>query len=129
MVFLWEVFRPFGGKVKDDEPIRAAAIREVEEEAGLRVPDDALEQAADIVFSFADAPMFHCHAFRATAWEGVPRESDEMRPQWFRIDDLPYESMWESDQYWLPQALSGEMVKAVCRFDPAGEKVEKFEFV
>lgn len=119
----------FGGKVKEGETVEEAAVRELAEESGLRTTPAALQRVADVQFYFADAPIFHCHAFRTTSWEGEPVESDEMRPEWFKLDALPYEAMWESDLHWLPQALAGTLVRALCRFDEKGEHVVSFELL
>ncbi len=40
-----------------------------------------------------------------------------MKPKWFSINDIPYESMWEDDKHWLPHVLSGEKIKADFYFD------------
>ena len=41
------------------------------------------------------------HVYEATAWSGEAVESDEMRPQWFPIADIPYADMWADDAHWL----------------------------
>jgi hypothetical protein len=53
----------------------------------------------------------------ATDWEGEPEESDEMRPQWFALDAIPYASMWSDDAIWLPRVLAGETITADFVFD------------
>lgn len=114
----------FGGKVGEGEAIRNAAVRELAEECGLGVATGALEQVAINEFYFADKPVFECHTFFAREWRGEPQESEEMRPQWFAIAALPFESMWASDPLWLPQVFAGERLKGVFIFDEKGEGVE-----
>jgi len=31
----------------------------------------------------------------------------EMRPQWFRLEDIPFDNMWPDDRYWFPWMLAG----------------------
>lgn len=40
---------------------------------------------------------------------GEPVETDEMRPQWFQVNELEalYESMWPDDRHWYPLLLRG----------------------
>ena len=50
-----------------------------------------------------------CHAvFLTSTFEGEPRETEEMTPQWFSIDQIPYQQMWEDDPLWYPLLLQGK---------------------
>jgi len=31
----------------------------------------------------------------------------EMRPQWYKLDDIPFHSMWADDSFWFPWMLAG----------------------
>ncbi len=96
------------------ETIEDAARREVMEEIGVTVRD--LDQMALLHFESTGRPddtwQFECHVFVARAWEGEPVESDEMRPQWFAIDAVPFDEMWLDDRFWLPRVLQGERLEA-----------------
>ena len=46
------------------------------------------------------------------SWEGEPCESEEMKPEWFLVENIPYDSMWPDDRFWLPQVLGGNLIKA-----------------
>lgn len=97
----------FGGKVQDGETIEQAARREVNEEAGIDVQD--LEQVGKIDFEFqGNSEILEVHIFRAETFTGEPTESDEMKPQWFSIDALPLDEMWEDDRYWFPLFLNNQ---------------------
>lgn len=102
-----------GGKVEEGESIEQAMIRETQEEIG--VTPTTYEKVGDIRFDeyFKGVPtLMHVHIFTATDWEGEPEESEEMKPQWFKISDIPYDDMWSDDPYWLPQVLEGKKVLA-----------------
>jgi hypothetical protein len=38
----------------------------------------------------------------------VPTESEEMRPQWWDFDQVPFDSMWADDPLWFPLLLAGK---------------------
>lgn len=106
-----------GGKV-GDESIEEAARRETAEEIGVEVVE--LEKLAILTFYFTD-PEFQkwnqeVHVFLVRSWRGEPTESEEMKPQWYIYDDVPYDSMWADDEFWLPRVLAGERLKAVFTF-------------
>ena len=95
-----------GGKVEVGETIEAAAVRECQEE--ISVTPQALQQVGTLDFYMSADPAFghRAHIFTAIAWDGEPTESDEMRPQWFADDAIPYDTMWADDILWLPFLLA-----------------------
>ncbi|XP_010791582.1 oxidized purine nucleoside triphosphate hydrolase [Notothenia coriiceps] len=91
----------FGGKVQPGETIEEAARRELQEESGLTV--DALEKVGNLKFEFVgETELMHVHVFRADSYNGEPTESEEMRPQWFDRDQIPFSEMWADDVLWFP---------------------------
>src|SRR3989344_1318903 len=111
----------FGGKVQDDESIEESAKRETFEETGLTAR--SLSQAGTIVFKFKDGTGIHeVHVFRCSDFEGEEKESEEMKPQWFAVDQIPYEDMWPADSYWLPYLIEGKNFKATFIYDRPSTK-------
>ena len=106
----------FGGKVHEGENIEEAMLRELEEETGLRLT--AFEKRGVLEFQYQnDENKIHeTHLFCATEFEGEPQESEEMRPQWFSVNEIPLESMWPDDRYWLPLFLEGKRFKGEFLF-------------
>lgn len=108
-------FNGFGGKVEEGETIAEGARRELTEEAGLIAKD--LSQRGLLRFNFDDKPQpWEVHVYRVTDWEGIPSESDEMAPQWFDKDSIPYGNMWADDPYWYPLFLKGALFSGEFNF-------------
>jgi 8-oxo-dGTP diphosphatase len=120
----------FGGKVEVGETAAQAAARELAEEAGLIVPPGELEQGGHLTFLFPFRPAWSqvVHAFLARRWQGEPVESEEMKPAWYRLEDIPYAGMWQDSAFWLPQVLRGERVRATFTFKEDNEAVEAVQF-
>ena len=116
----------YGGKVLENETLRSAAVRELEEESGLVACEEALEQVGLIRFYFDGSQLFECHVFLARAWRGEPLESEEMKPRWFPVSQLPLEEMWAADGKWVPLILKGKKLEADVNFNADGSAVKDF---
>lgn len=109
----------FGGKVAEGESIEGAAKREVVEECGLTV--ESMASAGILKFTWdGQDDIFEVHVFRADRWSGDVVESEEMRPQWFAIDEIPYAEMWPDDKFWLPAFLEGKTCNGTFHFAQDG---------
>ncbi|KAH7101022.1 NUDIX hydrolase domain-like protein [Auriculariales sp. MPI-PUGE-AT-0066] len=97
--FGMDLYNGFGGKKDPGESINDAALRELQEECGIRA---SLKHAGILLFIVGETLVFEVHIYAATSWEDEPRETDEMRPEWFSIDEIPYDKMWPDDPFWLP---------------------------
>ncbi|XP_024432734.2 oxidized purine nucleoside triphosphate hydrolase [Desmodus rotundus] len=105
----------FGGKVEEGETIEDGAKRELQEECGVTA--DTLHKAGHILFEFAGEPeQMDVHIFRADSVHGTPTESDEMRPQWFPLDRIPFANMWPDDSYWFPLLLQKRKFHGYFKF-------------
>ncbi|KAI8986662.1 NUDIX hydrolase domain-like protein [Trametes punicea] len=113
----------FGGKVDPGETAAQAAVRELEEEAGITAP---LKHCGTLFFVVEGVDTaFNINIFSAYEYEGTITESDEMRPEWFAIQEsmmpprnplsiidhgekqealppIPLETMWADDEFWMP---------------------------
>lgn len=110
-------YNGFGGKVEENETIEEAATRELFEESGLTAL--SLEKVGQLDFAFTSEPglELEMHIFKTSNFLGNPKESDEMKPQWFLIEDIPYAYMWTSDTKWFPLYLAGQQFTGSFRFD------------
>lgn len=106
-----------GGKVQD-ESIESATVRETEEEVGVKVLENDLQKVGKIFFTFPAKPEWDqiVHVFLTEKWEGEPKESEEMKPEWFNVDDIPYSEMWPADRYWIPLMIEGKCINAAISF-------------
>uniref|UniRef100_M4A4D3 Oxidized purine nucleoside triphosphate hydrolase n=1 Tax=Xiphophorus maculatus TaxID=8083 RepID=M4A4D3_XIPMA len=105
----------FGGKVQPGETIEEAARRELQEESGLTV--DVLDKIGNIKFEFVgETEMLDVHIFRADKYNGEPTESEEMRPQWFDCDKIPFSQMWADDVLWFPLMLQKKKFVGYFKF-------------
>lgn len=115
-----------GGKIEpgDSSPVEAAR-REVEEELHIVVSE--LEHAGELAFIFGDSPFMYGYVFTTTSYHGTPVETEEARPAWFPIEEIPYGQMWEDDQYWMPLMFEGIHFRATFQFDSSGSTLEAWE--
>ncbi len=117
-----------GGKQEADELIEDTAIREVKEEIGVHITK--IERMATVIFDdlyYKDAPeRVPMYVFIATEWEGEPSESDEVKPEWYALSDIPYEKMWSDALVYLPRILRGEKFEAYFRYNKKNECVEEW---
>jgi len=102
-----------GGKVDVWETIEECMQRETFEEFGISINTQTMKKVW--VFDWinkANQDQNHIvNIFMITDFTGTPVESEEMKPEWFDIDKIPYHEMWEDDKIWLPRVLNGEYIE------------------
>ena len=104
-----------GGRIEAGESAKACAIREVREEVGIRVQALALRALLRYDDPTEGLAMAG-YAFVSSDFRGAHARTAEADPFWCRMDEIPYDEMWENDRIWLPRVLRGERIRADFRF-------------
>lgn len=112
------LYNGVGGKLEKGESVLDAMIRETQEEIGV-TPTTYEKYGINEFLEFVNDEETNLvfHLFIATEWEGEPTESEEMAPEWFDIENIPYDKMFKDDRYWLPLVLEGKKVRGKFVFD------------
>lgn len=114
----------FGGKVMPGESIEGAALREMQEEAGIEI--EKPEKKGFIEFEFQGNPeILEVHIFKARQFLGDPIETEEMAPKWFHVDEIPFNDMWPDDIHWFPLFLADKTFKGYFLFGEGDQILEQ----
>ncbi|GFO38907.1 7,8-dihydro-8-oxoguanine triphosphatase [Plakobranchus ocellatus] len=90
-------------------------IRELLEESG--VVANSLSRVGLINFEFENDPVIlEVHIFKTSDYTGKPVETEEMRPQWYEEESVPFDKMWPDDHIWFPYMLNNKMFEAYFLF-------------
>lgn len=109
-------YNGYGGKIETGETIEEGAKREILEEARLKVT--SLEKVGIHEFEFENdrGNILEVHVFRIVSYSGEPIETEEMRPEWFALDAIPFDTMWPDDEHWFPLFLAGKKFRTKFLF-------------
>lgn len=108
----------YGGKKDHGETIEEAAVRELFEESKVKANIQSLKKVGELSFTFPEMPKEKgwdqvVHVYVVDSWDGEPTETEEMHaPEWFSVNQIPYDKMWEADTIWMPEVLKGKFVEA-----------------
>jgi ADP-ribose pyrophosphatase YjhB (NUDIX family) len=96
-----------GGKVHAGETLEQGALRELEEEVGVKLEEGELKYRGLLHFRFLDTEEgIDCSVFTAN-YDGEVKESEELQPKRFSPTALPFAQMWADDSIWIPELLAG----------------------
>lgn len=111
-------FVGLGGKLEPGESPTDAAVREVEEESGVRVHPSDLQPRGLLKYYFPHRESWsqQSHVFVCERWQLHPSESDELNPEWFDVSSIPLGEMWDDARFWLPGVLDGGTVQRSFTF-------------
>ena len=113
----------YGGGIENGETPVACAIRELEEESGVKTKSKNLEKVAIVNFhnTKSDGTVFisRVHFFLVNSWEGELIGTEEMtNPTFFDINNLPFDKMMPADREYFPLILNGKKVLVESYYSP-----------
>lgn len=117
-----------GGKQELDETLVECLVRETLEEVAVALNPEKVEKCAVITFHAGGIPDFEVHVYRTSDFNGEPRETESMVPEWHDKDHIPYERMLESDAKWFPRLMSGEKFCANVYYRERAKDFLKIDF-
>ena len=115
------LYNGIGWKQEKWEDIKQAMIREAKEEIGIDIND--LQQVWILNFYFEENPDWNqkVYVFKILNYAGEPVESEEMKPYWFDIHNLPFDKMWEDDRIWFEDFINGKDFEYTFYFNKKGK--------
>lgn len=122
----------FGGGVEDGETIEECAIRELEEEVGLRSYVENLEKVAVVDFhnEKSDGGLYttRVHFFLVNDWDGEPTETEDgamITPTFFDFSNLPYDKMMPADREYFPLILKRKKLIVDSYYSPFQKELKR----
>ncbi|MCU4926315.1 8-oxo-dGTP diphosphatase [Halobacteria archaeon AArc-dxtr1] len=115
-----------GGKLEPGETLQECATRETREEVGIDVHEPA--KVGELRFLLDGSIHTESHVFLTDAFSGEPVSTAEAHPEWFAVEEVPYDRMWEDDRHWVPGVLAGDTVLGEFRFE-GGKPLDEADFV
>lgn len=72
--------------------------------------------------------IFEVFVYKSDQFEGEITESEEMKPEWFDINEIPYENMWKDDQVWYKSMLRNRNFQGHFKFN-RNEEISYYNFL
>lgn len=112
-----------GGKKEANESLEDCVIREVHEETSMKIEDLTYHGFHEFSTISESKPEWEVHIYSTFTFAGTPKETNEARPVWFSLEDIPYMEMWLDDLYWLPHVLFGKSVRGKFVFSDDWKRI------
>lgn len=106
------------------ETMEAAMLRELVEEAKIRISEVLLQKKWTIIFHFNDKPEWDetCTLFLVDKFDWEYGDTEEMvNRDRAHKDALPFDRMREADSIRMPRALNGEEINVTFWYDSDGK--------
>lgn len=131
--FAKNTYNGFGGKRVIDEQtgqyvetLLEATIRELYDETGIVAEESDLKKCAVLDFEFSEKPEQNqrMHVYIVSGLPLTAVETDEMLPEVFSLNLIPYDKMLPADRYWLPYVLERKFVTGKFRYSKSFELLD-----
>ena len=119
------LYTPVGGKIENGESPRAAAIREVQEEAGLQIEDP--RYCGLLVDSSPTDYNWICFVYRASVEYFQPPSCNEGALSWIPVESLATLPTPVTDPYLYPRVLSDQPFFLNALYSNEGDLIELTE--
>ena len=119
------LYTPVGGKIENGESPRAAAIREVQEEAGLQIEDPLY--CGLLVDSSPTDYNWICFVYRASVDYFEPPSCNEGMLSWIPVESLATLPTPVTDPYLYPRVLSDQPFFLNALYSNEGDLIELTE--
>lgn len=107
-----------GGKQDPGETIDQAMIRECKEEIGATPTDYTKVGKINFdVWYKGEHSLLEMYIYKCFAFDGEIQETEEIIPNWFDLDAIPFDRMLADDLLWLPHVLKGQKIIGKVKFD------------
>ncbi|HLC39369.1 MAG TPA: 8-oxo-dGTP diphosphatase [archaeon] len=116
-----------GGKIEGNETLEENVVRETLEETGLNVRNLFYHGVTTFFLDSKSEPTFVVHLFSTKDFSGETRSTEEGELRWFGFNEIPYDSMWLDDRYWIPLMLEDKKFDADFYFDEGNKNIIKHE--
>ena len=102
-------YNGLGGHMESGEDAAACMIREIQEEAGIKVTAMTLRGTVNWTNFGKNGENWLAFVFLMTAFEGEPKSSNEEGTlSWVPVSELDNYPMWEGDRYFLPLVFDSD---------------------
>jgi len=111
-------YNGIGGKQDPGETIEQAMVRETQEEIGVTpVNYQKIGLINFDVWYKGEHVDLKLHIYKCAEFEGTIIETEEMKPQWFSLDNIPFDKMLPDDKLWFDKVLEGKCVGGFVKMD------------
>ena len=102
-------YNGLGGHMEAEEDAAACMIREIREEAGIKVTAMTLRGTVNWTNFGKHGENWLAFVFLITAFEGKPKSSNEEGTlSWIPLSEMNKYPMWEGDRYFLPLVFDND---------------------